>query len=175
MLARCRVSPSTCVYAAVFWLHTLTVCTEATTPLTLLHWNCRTVNTYYLISLACGNRLSQTARLDDCCKHELSCPSSRRDIPSPPIKLAGIVLRRKEGKECSLHSHISLPYKQEDYEVLLRRWTKAPYTGQLCMLSGPMVQRSSPEATLLSEVQGWTAKLAARAEMKKPKGLKGTS
>ena len=63
-----------------------------------------------------------------------------RDIPSPPIKLAGLVLRRKEGQECSPPSHTSLPYKQEDYEVLLRRWTKTPYVGQLCMLSGPMVQ-----------------------------------
>ena len=108
--------------------------------------------------------------------HKLSSPfSSRRDIPSPPIKLAGLVLRRKEGKECSPHSRLSPPYKQEDYEVLLRRWTKAPYTGQLCMVSGPMVQGSSPDAVLLGEVQGWTAKLAAQAEMKKAKGLKGTS
>ena len=43
------------------------------------------------------------------------------------------------------------------------------------MLSGPMVQGSSPDAVLLGEVQGWTAKLAAQAEMKKAKGLKGTS
>lgn len=59
--------------------------------------------------------------------------------------------------------------------MLLRRWTKTPYVGQLCMLSGPMVQGSSPETTLLNEAQGWTAKLAARAEMKKTKGLKGTT
>ena len=104
-----------------------------------------------------------------------SSSSSPRDIPSPPIKLAGLILRRKEGRECGPSSRTSLPYKQDDYEVLLRRWTKTPYVGQLCMPSGPMVQGSSPEATLLNEAQGWTTKLAARAEMKKTKGLKGTA
>lgn len=96
----------------------------------------------------------------------------QKDIPSPPIKLAGIVVRRKPQAEYK-HYNPLFPYKVEDYEVLLRKWPRPPFTGSWSILSGPMVQGQPPESTLLNEMYGWTNRLGTKMEVKKAKGLKG--
>ena len=74
--------------------------------------------------------------------------------------MAGLLLRRREGKEF-YHYTDSLSYNPADYEVLLRRWPSEPFKSYLGAFSGPAIQGDAPEETLLRESQKWTAKLAS--------------
>ena len=82
------------------------------------------------------------------------------------------MVRRKPQAEYK-HYNPLFPYKVEDYEVLLRKWPRPPFTGSWSILSGPMVQGQPPESTLLNEMYGWTNRLGTKMEVKKAKGLKG--
>ena len=75
------------------------------------------------------------------------------------IRVAGLILRRKKGKEFH-HYTDRLPYDQTDYEILLRRWPSDPFKSYLGAFSGPTIPGDAPEETLLRESRNWTAKLA---------------
>lgn len=77
------------------------------------------------------------------------------------LRVAGLLLRRREGKEFHPYSN-RLPYDPEDYEILLRQWPSEPFKSYLGAFSGPAIQGEAPEETLLKESQKWTAKLAGQ-------------
>ena len=77
------------------------------------------------------------------------------------IRVAGLLLRRREGREFRQYSN-RLPYDPEDYEVLLRQWSSEPFKSYLDAFSSPAIQGEAPEETLLKENRKWTAKLAGQ-------------
>ncbi len=91
---------------------------------------------------------------------------------SPCLRLAGLILRRRSGRE--FHSYTPLTeYVSADYEVLLRTWPSEPFAGYLGAFSGPVVAGSAPEETLLRESQGWTRKLGEKAGLAGVQGIHG--
>lgn len=90
----------------------------------------------------------------------------------PSLRLAGLILRRRSGRE--FHSYIKLhDYVPADYEVLLRTWPSEPFTSHLGAFSGPMIAGQDPEETLLRESMGWTRKLAEKAGLSPGRGVQG--
>lgn len=81
---------------------------------------------------------------------------------APTMRLAGLFLRRKAGRE--FHNYIQLlDYDPREYEVLLRRWPTEPFLQHLGAFSGPMIVGEDPQVTLLRESQSWSEKLAGKA------------
>lgn len=103
-------------------------------------------------------------------RHNLLLSCHFRDLDVPSIKLAGVLIRRKD--DLWRYPQVS-SYSAKEYEVLLRAWPLEPFLDHLSLFSGPLMDVEDPEGTLIVQCQNWTQRIADKLGHKNVAGLQG--